>query len=54
MNSRFLALALAALVMAAAAVGCAAAAREAAPEDTVTVFAASSLAEPFPRRGGRF
>ena len=43
MNSRFLALALAALVMAAAAVGCAAAARE----DTVTVFAASSLAEPF-------
>ena len=47
MNSRFLALALAALVMAAAAVGCAAAAREAAPEDTVTVFAASSLAEPF-------
>ena len=47
MNSRFLALALAALVMAAAAVGCAAAAREAAPVDTVTVFAASSLAEPF-------
>lgn len=50
MNSRFLALSLtaAALAMAIAAGGCAAAAsQEAAPADTLTVFAAASLAEPF-------
>ena len=50
MNSRFLALALAtaAFVLAVMAGGCtAAASQEAAPEDTLTVFAAASLAEPF-------
>ena len=50
MNSSFLALALAAaaLVMAIGAGGCAAAAsQDATPADTVTVFAAASLAEPF-------
>ena len=50
MNSRFLALALtaAAFVLAVAAGGCAAAASQReTPVDTVTVFAAASLAEPF-------
>lgn len=48
MNSRFLALALAAaLVMAIGTGGCAAASRQAAPADTLTVFAAASLAAPF-------
>lgn len=48
MNLRFLALAAAAFVLAVAAGGCAAAAsQEATPADTVTVFAAASLAEPF-------
>ena len=48
MNSGFLALATAAFVLAVAAGGCAASASpEAAPVDTVTVFAAASLAEPF-------
>ena len=47
MNLRFLALTAAAFVLAVAAGGCAAASQEATPADTVTVFAAASLAEPF-------
>lgn len=48
MNFSILALATAALAMAMAAGGCAAAAsQDATPADTLTVFAASSLAEPF-------
>ena len=48
MNPRLLVLATAAFVLAVAAGACAAAAsQDAAPADTVTVFAASSLAEPF-------
>ena len=48
MKLSFLALTAAALVLAVAAGGCAAAAsQEATPADTVTVFAAASLAEPF-------
>ncbi len=48
MNLRFLALTAAAFVLAIAAGGCAAAAsQDATPADTLTVFAAASLAEPF-------
>ena len=48
MKSRWVVLATAVLALALAAGGCAAAAsRDAAPVDAVTVFAASSLAEPF-------
>ena len=48
MNLRFLALTAAAFVLVVAAGGCAAAAsQEATPADTLTVFAAASLAEPF-------
>ena len=48
MNPRVLVLATALLALTLAASGCAAAAsQEAAPADTLTVFAASSLAEPF-------
>ncbi len=48
MNLRFLALTAAAFVLAVAASGCAAAASQnATPADTVTVFAAASLADPF-------
>ncbi len=47
MNPRWLVLATAVFVLTLAAGGCAAASQDAAPADTVTVFAASSLAEPF-------
>ena len=48
MNLRFMALATAALALAVAAGGCAAAAsQDATPSETLTVFAAASLAEPF-------
>ncbi len=47
MNLRFLALATAAFVLAVTAGGCAAASQGETPADTVTVFAAASLAEPF-------
>ena len=48
MNLRFLALTAAAFVLVVAAGGCAAAASQGeTPADTLTVFAAASLAEPF-------
>ena len=55
MSLRFLALATATFVLAATAGGCAAAAsQDATPEDTLTVFAAASLAEPFRAVAGAF
>ena len=47
MHPRWLVLATAALALALAGVGCAAASQDTTSVDTVTVFAASSLAEPF-------
>ncbi len=47
MHPRWLVLATAALALTLAVLGCAAASQDATPADTLTVFAASSLAEPF-------